>query len=186
MSTGKSMFKSIFSIKNEPVKLSPTLQKKYNNIDKLLNDTSELLEKQKKYVIKLKELNSNGKITNKKYDEYFEKLSKTCSDIIERQNQLFFNSTQIKLNVISKTAFNEQVNNENVNEVLKELGVNTPENLTSNNGKKYNNLVKRLKKNNLTLNNMNFSRFLQLYPTSKISKNEFNMFKDFHNLLKNN
>lgn len=116
------------------------------------------------------------------------KLSKTCSDIIEHQNQLFFNTTQIKLNVISKTSkiiFNEQVNNENINKVLKELGIrseNTPKNLTSNNVKKYNNLVKRLEKNNLTLNNMTFNKFSLLYPTSKISKNEFNLFKDFHNL----
>jgi len=47
MSTGKYMFKSIFTTKSEPVILSKNLQKKYNNFDKLINDTSELLEKQK-------------------------------------------------------------------------------------------------------------------------------------------
>lgn len=47
MSTGKSIFNPFFSTKNKPVKLSPSLEKKYNNIDKLINDTSELLEKQK-------------------------------------------------------------------------------------------------------------------------------------------
>lgn len=47
MSTGKSMFKFIFTTKSEPVILSKNLQKKYNNFDKLINDTSELLEKQK-------------------------------------------------------------------------------------------------------------------------------------------
>lgn len=102
---------------------------------------------------------------------------------------IIFNTTQIKLNVISKTTFNVQVNNENVNEVLKEIGiksVNTPENLTSGNVKKYNNLVKILEKNNLTLNNITFNRFSLLYPTSKISKNEFNIFKEFHILQKNN
>jgi len=101
------------------------------------------------------------------------------------QNQLFFNSTQIKLNSISKTTFNEKINNENVNKVLEELGItstpiNIPENLTSGNARKYNNLVKRLEKHNLMLNNMTFNRFSLLYPNSKITKNEFNIFKEFH------
>jgi ribosomal protein L20 len=128
-----------------------------NDIDK--NDFNKF---KKLYNLKLN-------IEGDKYNKFIKKLEKTNLPL----NNITFNKflEEYPYYKISKTDFN-------IFKDLYKIELNIE-------GDKYNKFVKILEKTNLPLNNITFNKFLEEYPYYKISKTDFNIFKDLYKIKLN-